>query len=381
VRAATWLAAESAALRMSRDPEYEALGAAATVTLAIGTINREHLRTSDLSTEMLKQAQNEGAISFGHITSRPFRIDGDGQSGSADNIIEVAVDAAESWLFNAYNGKPGGSAQVAGDLSKIAARAMRRYSIQHGLNDLWNQGCWEGWRLFMKDGKPVWAASDTELATRLEASRVRQAENFMNYPFIDMASWARLSPEERKRRLPRTVTKVSAGKLRKIRVGKPACLSRQPPAFLLDRAGLEGSYLGFLLDREFPENNRFTCRFLLQAWHAIVDLALALARPHRQREIHSLEDAQSLALLVWRRELVDVLMRALMVDQSTADAVIMFLTFGPRSGGDKGHRGLWAAPLVPIPDEDRFALALPALVMSNPLRRTEAWLEKGWNRR
>jgi hypothetical protein len=33
--------------------------------------------------------------------------------------------------------------------------------------------------------------------------------------------------------------------------------------------------------------------------------------------------------------------------------------------------------LIPIPGDDRYALALPVLAMSNPLRKVEMWLEKG----
>ena len=374
---------KSAALRQTpHDPEFEALDAGAAVTLAVAAINREFLTTNDLSEQTIEKAQNEGAVSFGHMALRP--LPGGWQSASADDFVEASVDAAESWLFDAYakaevdaSAKAEDASKIANDLAPVASRAMLRYSIQHGLNDLWNQCYWEGWQLTQDGTKLVWAPSDRELATRLEAARIRQSENFMNFPFIDMSAWAAMSPEQRQRRaLPRTVTGVSTGR-RKIRVGRPSCLSRRPPQFLVERAGLEGSYLNFFLDRTFPNENRFTCRFILQAWHVILDLALVLARSQQRHRPFSLEGARRMALLVSRKELLDVLMRALGVDDSTADAVITFLTFKPKASGDKGHRGLWAAPIVPIPGEDKLALALSVLAVSNPLRKAEAWLERG----
>jgi hypothetical protein len=374
--AAIWLAVQSTLLRQTpQDPEFEALDVDATVTLAIAAINREFMTAVDLSEEMMKEA--EGAVSFGHIALRPLRAGSTGQSLSADDAIEAAVDAAESWLFDGY-AKADGTVKVANDLGPVAARAMRRYSIQRGLNSQWNHCYWEGWRLTPHGDELVWTPSDGELATRLEAARIRQSENFMNYPFIDISAWAMMKPEQRRTlTLPRTVTEVSNGSRRKIRVGRPACRSRRPPHFLIERGGLEGSYLNFVLDRKFPKENRFTCRFVLQAWHVILDLALALAKTQQRHGPLSLEGARGMALLVSRKELLSVLTSALAIDEDTADAVIAFLTFKPKVSGDKGHRGLWAAPIVPIPGEDRLALALPALAASNPLRKVEAWLEKG----
>jgi hypothetical protein len=151
------------------------------------------------------------------------------------------------------------------------------------------------------------------------------------------------------------------------------------PAVLAEQAGFEGSYLSQFLDMPFPFDHRLTCRLLSRAWHVIADLgALMLTkRPvFEQRSLNEAE-AQSQALLVGRRKLADILIRALGEDEDTANELIDFLTFSSKRSGDKGHRGLWAAPLVPIPGEDRLALALPSLITSNPLRKAEAWLEKG----
>jgi hypothetical protein len=101
--AAMWLAAESTALRqLPQDPEFAALGAGAAVTLAVATINREYLVANELSRETMEQSHKEGAISFGHMALRPLPLGATKQSVTVDDAIEAAVEAAESWLFEAY---------------------------------------------------------------------------------------------------------------------------------------------------------------------------------------------------------------------------------------------------------------------------------------
>jgi hypothetical protein len=196
--AAVWIAAESMALRdLPKDPDFEALDAATTVMLAVATMNREYLTAEELSGESIKAAHEKGAVSFGHILLRPLREASTRQSISADDAIQAAVDAGESWIFDGYR-KAGGTARDDLDLARVAARAMRRYSIQRGLNDLWNQSYWEGWRLTNLGDKFTWAPSNRSLATRLRAGLIRQSENFMNYPFIDMAAWVAMDPEARR---------------------------------------------------------------------------------------------------------------------------------------------------------------------------------------
>jgi hypothetical protein len=127
---------------------------------------------------MMKEAPERGAMAFGHIVARPLRAGMTMQSVTADDAVEGTVDAAESWLFDAYSKT--GASSVPADLAPVAFGAMRYYSVQHGLNDIWNQCLWEGWRLTNEGNKLLWGPADEPLATKLQASLVRQQENFMN---------------------------------------------------------------------------------------------------------------------------------------------------------------------------------------------------------
>ncbi|WP_461374779.1 hypothetical protein [Candidatus Aquicultor sp.] len=91
-------------------------------------------------------------------------------------------------------------------------------------------------------------------------------------------------------------------------------------------------------------------------------------------------DARELALAVERESLRKAVEQGLRVDAAQADELITFLTFQFQTGGPskaKGNKGLWAAPLVPVPGTTEVVLPLSVLTTSNIVRRVEAWLEKG----
>jgi len=77
-------------------------------------------------------------------------------------------------------------------------------------------------------------------------------------------------------------------------------------------------------------------------------------------------------LCVSRAELLETLKQALGYENALADSVIEFLTWSPST-----YKGLWGAPLIPIPNEDRFALAQNVLSTTNFVRLAEIWLTRG----
>ncbi len=216
-------------------------------------------------------------VSFENMVRRPLPNSAYGQTISSDDALEATVDAFESWLFDAYR-LPTADTHEKADLNLAWASACRRYSFQRGLNDIWNQGIWEGWRLSAKNGTLYFEPTDYPVATRLEAAQIRQQSNFMNFPWVDLSVWTTLKPESRqKMALPRTITEVRITKeRRRFRVGRPPCRSRAPHHYVFEKAGLEGSYLARFLDIPFPNDPRLNCRLLLTGWHVILDLARAL---------------------------------------------------------------------------------------------------------
>lgn len=377
ITGAMLLGADAAAFRLlPKDTERDALDAATETGLCVATVNAEYVKAMNLSVEAAQEAIAAGAFAYGHVTGTPFET-GLGQKIDALSVIDTSVDAVESWLFDIDPAKTANGAPIA-DLQVLAARTARRYSVQYGLNLIWKQCLWEGWRPNVIRNVTAWEPQDLELATLLEASRVRQAENFMNFPHIDQKAWEVMTPEGRRTRaLPRTVVHASAYPRWRVKVGRPDCASKYAPPFVIERAGLEGSYLVFFLDHTLPNLSGRTCRDLLAAWHVILDLAVLLAKECRSMQDLTLNSIARMSLQISDDELRRILQDALRLSAAEIQGIVEFFTFKPKVAGQKGTRGLWAAPLVPIPGQNSVALVLPVLAASNPLRKVEMWLEKG----
>jgi hypothetical protein len=371
------IATEMKAFRaLPADPERGAIDPATETGLCIAAMNTEYLTAMNLSGEASRQAIAAGGISYGHVTGAQFET-GMGQTADALTVIDTAVDTGESWLFDIDPAKQ--ATGVAGpDLRALAVRMNQRYSLQYGFNSIWKQCLWEGWRPNSTHDLCLWQPEDIEAAKLLEATCVRQAENLRNYPHVDQSAWMMMRPKGRRNRaLPRTVIQATAKKRWRVKVGRPDCLSRTAPPFVAERAALEGSYLNFFLDHPLPNLPGRNCRDLLAAWHVILDLALLLAKECRAIETLTLADIRRASLQVSGAELRRILQEALLIGEQDVRDIIEFFTFRPKVAGQKGTRGLWAAPLVPIPGEDQYALVVPVLARSNPPRKVEMWLEKG----
>lgn len=373
---ALWIFAQSEMLRSSFANLPPAWANAGTWTvLALAATNREFRTGLELQADDWSSRDKQTPISLGETR---ILSDQSGRKVTIDGLTESVVDLVENWIFDAAALPTTGTSQPPPDISGACIGAIQKYSIQRQLNVMWNQAYWEGWQFDAMNSKPCWQPSDRHFATLIEANLVRHEENMGNIPLIDFASWPTMTPKMRQAHsLPRTVTEVSSrGRHRTIRIGKPQCRSHIPSRYVTDKAALEGSYLAPFLDRILPKVAPLTAKLLLQAWHVIADLAASMKPPLPVGELAA-KEARDLALTVSRSELLDILQRALDLDVDTGLAVIDFLTFQAKRGTAKGHRGLWTAPLVAIPSEENFGLSYGALLASSPLRKVEAWLEKG----
>lgn len=375
---AMWIAIQSKDLRDRwRNPELAELGAELVVILAVAAANREFRTASQLSAEANTRAQEKGAMAIDHLMSQPLDGAMPGQILTSSALTEIVTDAAESWLFDAYR-LPASGTKAPSDLSTIVKSASLRYSIQHGLNDLWNQCLWEGWHIDVDMGHLTWVPGDRGFATLVQAWLARQESNFMSYPWIDMSAWVIAPPEVRRRMAPYpTVTDITYSFKRKIKTGWPSYRSKKMPTVAIEIAGIEGSYLSEFLDASFISEPALNIRILLRAWNVIADLASKLISRLKHVVFPSEDDERALSLLVSHSELIATLTSSLRIEKSIASAIVVFLTFKLKKSGDKGHRGLWASPLVPIPGTNNFALPLGCLSTSATLRKVEAWLERG----
>lgn len=101
LEAALWIGSLSAAIRALPKPaNFEALDAQTAVMLAIAAINQTFLLIRKHIDQSLRESIEEGVRSVTYMSARP--LSGAFEDLSADDATDMAVDSAESWLFDAY---------------------------------------------------------------------------------------------------------------------------------------------------------------------------------------------------------------------------------------------------------------------------------------
>ncbi|WP_132591481.1 hypothetical protein [Rhizobium sp. BK068] len=377
--AARWIAQEFAKGRaVFHSPSFGPLSPEWATILAIASLNREYRTALQLKDDLVKSMGKGSMVAMDAYSG--LRIKGpNGQHFTVEDLAESSTDLTENWLFDALNAAA--ADPPPSELSGFAFRAGKSYSFRKALNTLWNQAWHEGWYYEIgADGTSAWRPGDPAAMILNQTWLQRQQTNLMGYPFIDLSVWPKLSQSHRRKfSRQRAVTAVKrVGRSVKLRVSSPSYLSRRPPAYTLEKSAIEGSYLSDFFETEMPNAKGITAAILHLAWHLITDIAEGLTREVKLPSCLSPDDARALALAVPAAALIDAIGEGLEVDTIMATAVVDFLTFAIKSGkNQKGNRGLWSAPLVRVPNCDEYLLPLPALQTSNPVRKVEAWLEKG----
>lgn len=373
---AAWISAQSEALREYPGLTFEQVGRGLWVTLALAAANREFRIAYNKRADYYR---SRGKIEDGTVDAsfEPLLTTRFGGEVTATGVTENVVDTLESWMFDLREG-PVESASPPADLAPLITRVGRRMSFQRELNRLWNRASWEDYRIDVRGEELRWVPQDFDLAAVSECTTWRHLENSQNLAMIDMSIWKDMPIEtRRKRMLVRTVAEVTQrrGGPRKPRFAAPN------PGVAIDNyafecAFIEGSYLQPYMDRDMPLAPGLNASLLLRAWHVIADFARA-TKGELDVKTLSAKSARALAGITKRSELLVALKECLSIDEVKAASVLDFLTFHLRRAKEKGHRGMWSAPLVAIPGEERFGICLGALLTSNPLRKVEGWLVKG----
>ncbi len=182
---------------------------------------------------------------------------------------------------------------------------------------------------------------------------------------------------EKIRLSPRTVTELTDGKASKAKISKPVNLNSRINVYFFNKFSLEMSYLNQFLEDKFPNFPEINVLILLHAWNVVRDLADILAIPIEHIDRFDEKNYYDYALPVKISHLKDILRKALLLDMKIIDSIVDFFIFKPKTKNDRGHRGLWSAPIIPIPSSDIVGLPLAVLRTTNILRTVEAWLEKG----
>jgi hypothetical protein len=100
--------------------------------LAIAAINHTFLLIRTHINQSLLESLEEGVRSITYMTARP--LSGAFEDLSADDATDMAVDSAESWLFDAYAIKSSSTNGGDIDLLSTALLTLRLYSAQGAVN-------------------------------------------------------------------------------------------------------------------------------------------------------------------------------------------------------------------------------------------------------
>lgn len=377
--AAKWIAEEFVeARKLFRSPSFGPLSSEWATVLAIASLNREYRTAVELRDDEAKKLKSKNFVSFDAHSG--IRITGpSGQHFTLDDFVESSTDITENWLFDAL--KVSNHAQLPEELSWFAINAGKSYSFRKAMNTLWNLAWHDGWYYELKAGGCAnWVPRNVHTENLRQAWLIRQQTNLMNFAYVDMTVWPLLTETQRRRKSRHKAVTLAkrVGNSVRIRVSSPSYLSKKLPLFNIERSALEGSYLSDFLETKMPKTSGLTVSILLLAWHLIVDIAENLKQNVALPTYLTPEHAKALELTIPTVSLLRAIREGLNVDEITAAAIIDFLTFKVKSGkNEKGNRGLWSAPLVKVPGCDEYSLPLPPLLTSNPIRKIEAWLEKG----
>jgi hypothetical protein len=350
------------------------LGARTACLLAAATLNREfHVSDARLMKRM-RRAQKKGGVSMEHLTHVSIGDAGENFNVDAASVMDAATDIANLWLREAI--KSTAKDGIAGSPAEIARKHMFRHSIRDGHNNLWTRAVWEAWAIDLIQGdQRILRPNDPDFARLMDAWVARHEANSMELANIDARTWPEWPKAKRREaQLALTVTEISRrpGAARRIVVGRPKDTPKFAPGYVVRKAIFEGSYISMFADRPLPKLHGMTIMELLKAWCVLDDLAERLPTSKDEPRLESMAAVDRAALCVTRTELIDVLKRALGHDTATAENVLRFLSWGPET-----YKGLWGAPLIPIPGEDRFALARNVLGTGNFVRLAEIWFTRG----
>lgn len=344
------------------------------MTLAIAVLNQQCDLMAQKAAEAHKAAVEAGATGADYLTHMTIKHGGPFETDVA-SFTDAIVDATDSWLYEVEDKPALGPDDP--DLGKAAGRLMLFYSSRRSYFEVWQQVLWENFEVHVGEDKNslFLIPANGDLKIVLDACDHRNENNAMGYAWVDLSAWPLMSPAaRRKASLARTVVSATLDADGKavFHVAQPATDTPFPPSFMLMKAQLDISYLSGFMDRPFPNDPTICLDLLTRARFVVRDLAETLAKERPEATFENMANIRAWALSVTKTDLNDVVGRALELTSDHATRVVDFLVW--RKGNPKG---LWAAPIVPLPVSDDCVLAMPVFESTNMVRTAESWLAKG----
>jgi hypothetical protein len=375
IEIASLRAAHAAALveQMSRSGGLRLLAALA---------NQQYLTLMGKVTAANKARDRDEPLHLEQLDRAPvMNVGGQGMTG--DDHATSLVDALPHWLHHIMALPDDAACTTPDKPGQVAAKAIMTCSIERALRDLWMEALWSGHRLTSENGTMLHQPADLPSAERWFIWELRHQALLAQEMFIDMGAHivaaGQLAPAAPV--LERTVRKIYRGRGGKRRFRLGAVTGHKP----IDRIrvsehdALDRLYTGLFLSEPLPalSPHDIDCRLLNRAWWLVADLVRMLGEQAGKPIFNDDRGVGRFAFAIGRDELQELVAEALAIAGERAGAIVDFLTIDPNDGKSLFGRGFWPAPFLPDPARGRLYLLAAPLLVGSPLRRVEAWLERG----
>lgn len=363
-----WFAVNASALRdLAPHKGLGRLSKKDATASAVACINREYSELQSQVSSGQRKIAKRGGKEFSYSIRSALTSKGSGDI-DPDGLVSAAVDALSNMLFDVGR-LPASEERL--EVPRAAYFALQTYARQRLITDLWQNALWAGWGLAFGNSKPLYRPAYEGLEQVKLAWDVRRQSLLTQE--VMQASYEWMHEFKKIDRLSSLTTKSvsSDSKANFIVISKGAIASKlKPPHQFLQRRVLDKFYVKNFLNVSVGESG-INLEYVFDCWSVLMDLSEVLVDRAGSTTVKTRESVWGWACRISRVNLINVLARATETSTEKAEKAVEFLTYTLNK-----RRGVWGFPIIPIPDTQHVALVAPALLIDNPIRRVEIWLNE-----
>lgn len=379
--AAIFYGTEITRLRQTYEPQlFCGMARRSALLLSVAIANYNYVIVRDKANKQAKEsARRAGGVHLSVISRQRVASIYPGNEASPDSIVATIVDTLPHCLerLRALDER----AKDSGKYWNIGARLFSILSVEHSLRDLWQQVLWEGWAVSKETVGFRHVPTDQPLATLWNVWIWRQQMISGQGAMLDSINEQALASSGQfiEPFLKRTVVGIG-GKSADTRAFRYGSLSGRDPGqawHATEDTALRECYLAPFLETPLPRlPEKLSCLDLQRIWCVLRDCATVLLRK-RGEKITDLASVERHALLISRRQLEKAIASCAALSLEQVIAALDFLTCDPTDLSSLFVRGLWAKPIISAEKGENVCLVFPAIAIGSPIRRVEAWLDRG----
>lgn len=382
-QAAVWIGGQIDSLRRQLHVALDGVSRPVAVQMMVAIANRDYLIVIKKAGRKARRMALEGEAHMDTMIHALLHTGRANQRLTADSLFEQSIDTLPHWLYHAWQ-QPRATTEFADEkIRPTALRTMALASIERSFRHMWQQCLWAGWSIQKTDESFVHAPFDRDHEETWQAWFMREQALSMQRSFFDgVAYHGKDAPKPMVDPvIARSVVGYEdrPGKRRVPIVGRLPSWGRRQKHHLVCWAMVRDSYLAPLLTKPLPAfaPKTITLEMVFKTWCVIGDLSEVLLSKLPQYARSSHQTMRRFALPITKARLVPAVANSLKLEESTAAAIIDFLTVIPTDTSALFNRGFWSAPLVPAPNGATLYILASVLAVGSPLRAAEAWLERG----